>query len=116
MEINIPMSIKMGEDEIPLKDFSELYAYYVIFDVLNGLLKYLYAINIMSRCNGTLKYTKRYLRKHTMDEHMYQRLLCYLKDCGGHCDCEVLYNFSAEQYAKSGIYKEFSLTLSEIVD
>ena len=41
MEINIPMSIKMGEDEILLKDFSELYAYYVIFDVLNGLLKYI---------------------------------------------------------------------------
>lgn len=113
-DIPIEIRIDKGKETVALKDISELYAYYVIFEVFNGLLRYLYEINITNRCDGTLKYTKRYLKKHTKDDYMYQKLLDFVKESGGYCDCEVLYNFDADQYTRSGIYKKFADVYREL--
>ena len=43
-------------------------------------------------CSGELKLTKRYLNKHCLSEEQYTRILTFIQDHGGYCDCEVLLN------------------------
>ena len=40
-------------------------------------------------CDGSLRLTQEFLRQRTLDE---TRVIDWLKEHGGHCDCEVLNN------------------------
>lgn len=43
-------------------------------------------------CSGQLKLTRRYLNKYCKAQNQYNRLIDYIKEHGGCCDCEVLLN------------------------
>lgn len=46
----------------------------------------------MGRCDGTLKLTKRFVKKHTSNRDEFKKLISLIRNSGGYCDCEVLMN------------------------
>ncbi len=56
-----------------------------LFDALDGALE--------GGCDRTLRHTREFLRARGMDE---ARVLPWLAEYGGHCDCEVLANVGGE--------------------
>lgn len=51
-------------------------------------------------CSGTLKLTSRYLNKYCKSKEQYNRLITYVKENGGYCDCEVILNCPKEMDKK----------------
>lgn len=47
---------------------------------------------IIGRCNGTLKSTKRWLKKHLSTKKEVDNCIHFFEDHGGFCNCEILYN------------------------
>lgn len=82
--------------------------------LLKGLLKHLDEVNIMSRCDGTLKLSRRYLRKHCKSGQEYKEAVKFLEDHGGFCDCEVLMNVSLKSISNSSLIKPASKTATTV--
>ena len=51
-----------------------------------------------SRCDHTFSATMTFLRKHNLDE---ESVLTWLREHGGHCDCEVIYNVQTNMLSAS---------------
>ena len=62
---------------------------------LRGLFEYLESVET-SGCDHTAKKTLRYLRSRSLDA---ERIVPWLQELGGYCDCEVLANVE-QQFEK----------------
>lgn len=51
-----------------------------------------YNHTVISRCNGTLKSTREWLKKRLSNEEEVYYCLNFFKSHGGHCNCEILFN------------------------
>lgn len=64
-------------------------------EIYDGMYKHLQDVYNHTKnwaCDGTLKLTKRYIRKYASDELQFLRVLTYIERHGGYCDCEVVIN------------------------
>jgi len=59
---------------------------------LKGLFDFLHAQLTESDCDDTLRLTREYVRRNTMDENL---VIQWLEKYGGYCDCEALDNVEA---------------------
>ena len=57
--------------------------------VLRGLFDHLDLCLEDKECDGSLRLTREFLLRHSLDE---DRIVGWLEERGGHCDCEVLNN------------------------
>ena len=47
---------------------------------------------VIGRCNGTLKSTRKWLRKRLSNKEEVIHCLDFFESHGGYCNCEILYN------------------------
>jgi len=60
----------------------EIANFFQLFDMLDEKMEH-------EECDHTLKFTEQYLNKHELS---LQRVIPWLNENGGYCDCEVLAN------------------------
>jgi len=61
---------------------------------------------IFDYCNGTLKYTKIFLKSRNLSEQDINDFCKYCENHGGYCDCEILYNTIEDVFSSQ---EEFEL-------
>lgn len=59
---------------------------------LRGLFEWLTCIGI-EQCDHSLKYTQQYLNQRSLSQDL---IIPWLKQNGGYCDCEVLFNVQSK--------------------
>lgn len=63
-----------------------------LFEFLDKQIEF--GLGIVKGCDGTLSKTDAWIRENGFSEDERCHILCFLRNNGGYCDCEVLMNVS----------------------